>query len=117
MVQRPPVADQCHVLRARDEHIVAKRRDQPKPADGVGLARDRFRQAKRVQCSTSLRRDGATAGLVTGKIEAIDDYNSTNTELAKTHRGREASGAGTNNAHVGVGDRAAVDHACLLGSR
>src|SRR5262249_15524909 len=114
MVECSPAADQRNVLRARDKHIVAKRRDQSKPTDGVGLARDHFAQAKLSKRRASLRGDGAAAGLVARKIKAIDEDHSIHPELAEAHRSGEASGAGTDDAHLRMDNGATAGGTWLL---
>ncbi len=104
MVERAPATDQRNVLRARNKHVVATRRNEPKPVDGVGLACDDVAQAELGERRASFRGDGAATGFVARKIKAIDEDHAIHPELAQAHGGREASGASTDDADLGVND-------------
>jgi hypothetical protein len=114
MVKLSSAADQCNVLRARNKHIVTTRRNQPKSADGVGLACDYFAQTELGERRASFRGDGAATGFIARKIEAIDEDHAIHPELAEAHRSGEASGAGTDDADLGVDYRATADGSLRL---
>lgn len=87
---------------------MATRRNQSKAANGVGLARDRFVYAERIENGAAFGRHRAATRLIARKVRSIDNDDTADAELPEMHSGREASGPGADDAHIGMYNRGTV---------
>src|SRR5580765_8080031 len=102
MIEYVSIANEGHVLRTRDDNIVKCRRHEPQTIDGVRFTHDRFLHAKEREYLAALGRHSAAAGLVSGKVKAIDNNDPLHAKLTQVHRRCQAGWASTNDADLGT---------------